>query len=177
MINVSAVPDASNNIRHVATMKKLLVLVVLSITFVACNQQQQNKIDSMLRPEQHAIEVLEKTAEAVNASCPTKAGENYTLVGVHLANGRWTYCYTVAEDSVVRFDNPLSNEAFAKGMKNATTETIVRNPSMMTMVNQLIDAKTDLMYEYTGIETGKTVTIFFTYPELRMIRDMANQSK
>jgi hypothetical protein len=47
----------------------------------------------------------------------------------------------------------------------------------MPMVNQLINAKSDLMYEYTGVETGKTVTIFFTYPELRMIRDLANQSK
>lgn len=157
-------------------MKKLLVLL-LSITLVACNQQQQNKVDSVLRPEQHANEVLEKTAEAVNASCPAKAGEKYILVGVQLGNGKWTYCYTVAEDSVVRFDNPLSNEAFARGMKNATAETMVKNPSMMTMVNQLIDAKTDLMYEYTGLETGKTVTIIFTYPELRMIRDMANQSK
>ncbi len=144
---------------------------------VACNQQQRNSVDSVLRPEQHAQEVLEKTAEAVNASCPTKAGEKYTLVGVQLGKGKWTYCYTVAEDSIVRFDNPLSNEAFAKGMKNATAEVIVKTPSMMTMVNQLIDAKTDLVYEYTGIETGQTATIIFTYPELRMIRDLANQSK
>ncbi|MBO4564306.1 MAG: hypothetical protein J5720_02610 [Bacteroidaceae bacterium] len=158
-------------------MKKLFIFLTLSLILVACNQQQRNSVDSVLRPEQHAVEVLEKTAEAVNASCPAKAGEKYTLVGVQLGNGKWTYCYTVAEDSIVKFDNPLSNEAFAKGMKKATAETIVKTPSMMAMVNQLIDAKTDLMYEYTGSETGKTATIIFTYPELRMIRDIANQSK
>ena len=158
-------------------MKKIFILFALTCMLVACDQQQQNKVDSVLRPEEHAKEVLEKTAEAVNASCPTKAGEKYTLVGVLLGNGKWTYCYTVAEDSVVRFDNPLSTEAFAKGMKNATAETILKNPSMITMINQLIEAKTDLMYEYTGSETGQTATIIFSYPELRMIRDMANQSK
>lgn len=47
-------------------MKKLLMLFVLSSMLVACNQQQRNSVDSMLRPEQHAMEVLEKTAEAVN---------------------------------------------------------------------------------------------------------------
>ena len=77
----------------------------------------------------------------------------------------------------MRFDSPASNLAFAQGMKKATAETIAKTPSMMTMVNQLIDAKTDLMYEYTGVETGKTVTVFFSYPELRMIRDLASQSK
>ena len=158
-------------------MKKLLMLFVLSSMLVACNQQQRNSVDSMLRPEQHAMEVLEKTAEAVNASCPATAGDKYTLVGVQLSKGKWTYCYTVAEDIVVRFDSPASNLAFAQGMKKATAETIAKTPSMMTMVNQLIDAKTDLMYEYTGLETGKTVTVFFSYPELRMIRDLASQSK
>ena len=158
-------------------MKKLFILFLLTCMLVACNQQQQNKLDSILRPEEHATEVLKKTAEAVNASCPAKAGDKYTLVGVQLGKGKWTYCYTVAEDSVVRFDNPLSNEAFAKGMKKATAEVIANTPSMVTMVNQLIDAKNDLMYEHTGLETGKTATIIFTYPELRMIRDLANQSK
>ena len=158
-------------------MKKIFILFALTCILVACNQQQQNKMDSVLRPEEHAKEVLKKTAEAVNASCPAPAGLKYTLVGVHLSEGKWTYCYTVAEDSVVRFDNPISNEVFAKGMKNATTETILKNPSMMTMINQLIEAKTDLTYEYTGSETGKTATIIFSYPELRMIRDMANNSK
>ena len=158
-------------------MKKVVIGLFVMMGLVACNEQQRNAVDSVLRTEQHAKEVLEKTAEAVNASCPAPAGDKYTLVGVHLSEGKWTYCYTVAEDSVVRFDNPISNEVFAKGMKNATTETILKNPSMMTMINQLIEAKTDLTYEYTGSETGKTATIIFSYPELRMIRDMANNSK
>ena len=158
-------------------MKKVIIGLFVMMGLVACNEQQRNAVDSVLRTEQHAKEVLEKTAEAVNASCPAPAGDKYTLVGVHLSDGKWTYCYTVAEDSVVRFDNPISNEVFAKGMKNATTETILKNPSMMTMINQLIEAKTDLTYEYTGSETGKTATIIFSYPELRMIRDMANNSK
>lgn len=158
-------------------MKKVIIGLFVMTGLVACNEQQRNAVDSVLRTEQHAKEVLEKTAEAVNASCPAPAGDKYTLVGVHLSEGKWTYCYTVAEDSVVRFDNPISNEVFAKGMKNATTETILKNPSMMTMINQLIEAKTDLTYEYTGSETGKTATIIFSYPELRMIRDMANNSK
>jgi len=158
-------------------MKKVIIGLFVMMGLVACNEQQRNAVDSVLRTEQHAKEVLEKTAEAVNASCPAPAGDKYTLVGVHLSEGKWTYCYTVAEDSVVRFDNPISNEVFAKGMKNATTETILKNPSMMTMINQLIEAKTDLTYEYTGSETGKTATIIFSYPELRMIRDMANNSK
>ena len=158
-------------------MKKVIIGLFVIMGLVACNEQQRNAVDSVLRTEQHAKEVLEKTAEAVNASCPAPAGDKYTLVGVHLSEGKWTYCYTVAEDSVVRFDNPISNEVFAKGMKNATTETILKNPSMMTMINQLIEAKTDLTYEYTGSETGKTATIIFSYPELRMIRDMANNSK
>lgn len=147
------------------------------MVLVACNQQQRNSIDSVLRPEQHAQEVLEKTAETINATCPSKTGDRYVLMGVVYSQGKWTYCYTVEEDSVVKFDNPAANEAFAKGMKNATIETIISTPSMMPMVNQLIEAKSDLMYEYTGLETGKTVTIIFTYPELRLIRDMANQSK
>ena len=158
-------------------MKKVIIGLFVMMGLVACNEQQRNAVDSVLRTEQHAKEVLKKTAEAVNASCPAPAGDKYTLVGVHLSEGKWTYCYTVAEDSVVRFDNPISNEVFAKGMKNATTETILKNPSMMTMINQLIEAKTDLTYEYTGSETGKTATIIFSYPELRMIRDMANNSK
>ncbi|MBQ7685659.1 MAG: hypothetical protein IJT28_00320 [Bacteroidaceae bacterium] len=158
-------------------MKKVLIGLFVMMGLVACNEQQRNAVDSVLRTEQHAKEVLEKTAEAVNASCPVPAGDKYMLVGVLLSDGKWTYCYTVAEDSVVRFDNPLSNEAFAKGMKNATAETMVQTPSMMKMVNQLIEAKTDLMYEYTGVETGKTVTIIFTYPELRMIRDMSHNSQ
>jgi len=155
-------------------MKRILIGMIVMMGLTTCNEQQRNAVDSVFRSEQHAKEVLKKTAEAVNASCPAPAGDKYVLVGVHLSEGKWTYCYTVAEDSVVRFDNPLANEAFAKGMKNATAETIAQTPSMMTMVNQLIEAKTDLMYEYTGIETGKTVTIIFTYPELRMIRDVSH---
>ena len=158
-------------------MKRIMIGLLVTMVLTACNQQQRNVVDSVLRSEQHAQEVLEKTAETVNATCPSKTGDKYVLMGVVYGNQKWTYCYTVAEDSIVRFDNPLSNEAFAKGMKNATIETIMKTPSMMPMVNQLIDAKCDLMYEYTGVETGKTVTIFFTYPELRMIRDLANQSK
>ena len=158
-------------------MKRVMIGLLVMMGLIACNQQQRNVVDSVLRSEQHAQEVLEKTAETVNATCPSKTGDKYVLMGVVYGNQKWTYCYTVAEDSIVRFDNPLSNEAFAKGMKNATIETIIKTPSMMPMVNQLIDAKSDLMYEYTGIETGKTVTIFFTYPELCMIRDLANQSK
>ena len=158
-------------------MKRLFIGLMMLMGLTACNQQQRNAVDSVLRSEQHAKEVLEKTAETVNATCPSKSGDKYVLMGVVYGNQRWTYCYTVAEDSIVRFDNPLSNEAFAKGKKNATIETIIKTPSMMPMVNQLIEAKTDLMYEYTGLETGKTVTIFFTYPELRMIRDMAHNSQ
>ena len=158
-------------------MKKVIIGLLVMTGLVACNQKQRNLVDSVLRSEQHAQEVLEKTAETVNATCPSKTGDKYVLMGVVYGNKKWTYCYTVAEDSIVRFDNPLSNEAFAKGMKNATIETIILTPSMMPMVNQLIDAKSDLMYEYTGVETGKTVTIIFTYPELRMIRDMALNSQ
>ena len=158
-------------------MKKVIIGLFVMMGLVACNEQQRKAVDSVLRTEQHAKEVLEKTAEAVNASCPSKTGDKYILMGVVYGNQKWTYCYTVLEDSIVKFDNPMANEAFAKGMKNATIETIIKTPSMMPMVNQLIEAKSDLMYEYTGMESGKTVTIIFTYPELRMIRDMSHNSQ
>ena len=41
-------------------MKRLFIGLMMLMGLTACNQQQRNAVDSVLRSEQHAKEVLEK---------------------------------------------------------------------------------------------------------------------
>lgn len=153
----------------------ILVAVFMLLGFESCNRQQRDEMSLKVMSDEKAIKELTGAAETVNQACPMHVDSKTTLLGASFREKKWTYYYEVAEDSVVRFDNQLFNENIKAGLKESTRKNILTSPDMLTMLRALIKVKADLLYSYQGTESGHSIDVIFTYPELRVMVDvMAN---
>ena len=153
-------------------MRKFIVLFIISACLLSCNRQKRETAAIAAKPESSMVEELNAAAAQVNSVCPVEAGEHNTLTGVTFKDNVWTYNYTIAEDSIVTFQNSVVNETIKERMKTSTRDKILTNPSMKTMVEALIKVKADLVYQFKGDKTGTVIKVIYTNPELRVMMDV-----
>lgn len=148
------------------------IAAFLLIGFASCNRQQRDAVSLKVMSDEKAIRELTEAAETVNKACPIHTDNKTTLLAVSFREHKWTYYYEVAEDSVVRFDNAVFNENIKAGLKASTRENLLASHDMLTMLRALIKVNADLVYSYKGKESGHSINVMFTYPELRVMVDV-----
>jgi len=152
-----------------------MLLIMLLLMTEACNKQKRDSITIQLHPASFAEKQLKDAVKQMNASCPIKAGKRELLEGAEFKDNKWIYYYAVKEDSLVMFDNPIQNEQFAVAMKQSTSEGILGNPSMLTMIEALIKVDAQLVYKYRGTRSGKTIDVCFTSNELKVMKEVMTE--
>ncbi len=155
----------------------VIIFFSVIVCLCCCNRQQRDSMTIKLQSDESTRKELVEAVNQVNAACPMKASEHNILEGASFKDGKWTYMYSVVEDSIITFQNKTVNDAVKENMKNATREKILQTPSMLTMVEALIKVKADLVYQFKGDKTGTVITVNYTYPELRVMMDVARNQK
>lgn len=155
----------------------VIISCVVLACFCCCNRQQRDTMTIQLQSDESTRNELIEAVNKVNAACPVKASDHNILEGASFKDGKWTYMYSVVEDSIITFQNETVNKAVEANMKNATRDRILKTPSMVTMVEALIKVKADLVYQFKGDKTGTVITVAYTYPELRVMMDVVRNQK
>lgn len=155
----------------------VIIFCVVLACFCCCNRQQRDTMTIQLQSDESTRNELIEAVNKVNAACPVKASDHNILEGASFKDGKWTYMYSVVEDSIITFQNETVNKAVEANMKNATRDRILKTPSMVTMVEALIKVKADLVYQFKGDKTGTVITVAYTYPELRVMMDVVRNQK
>lgn len=160
------------NMKWLGILIPILIALIGAAIYFGLDRQKRDAITIQIQPESFAHKELEKAANQVNASCPIKAGSHSILEGAKFEKDKWTYFYTVQEDSVVLNNNQLEIDQMEANMKEAIRNQLLSGNSMLTMIEALIKVKADLHYLYHGEKSGTTFTVVFTYPELRVMKDV-----
>lgn len=147
---------------------------MITLCLFGCDKQKRDSLALKIQPDSSTKKELIEAAEHVNASCPIKAGRYDILEGAKFEDTKWTYIYTVKEDSLITFDNEAFNANLKAGLKEFTRKKILSGSSTKTMIEALIKVKADLVYKFHGDRTGATIEVLYTYPELRVMMDMMN---
>lgn len=158
-------------------MRNILVLLAVAVCLVACDREKKNSVAISMQPESTTVDELSAAAAQVNAACPVKAGEYNTMDSVSYRDNVWTYYYSVAEDSIVTFQNQVVNQTMEERMKQSTRDKIFSNAAMRTMVEAFVKVKADLVFKFRGDRTGTTIKVVYTNPELRVMMDVMRNQK
>ena len=153
-----------------------IILCMVGSIISSCDRKQRDSMSLQLMSDDTARKELQQAAESINESCPLKADEKTQMEGASFTGNKWTYYYTVYEDTLVRFDNEVFNEGIKASLKESTRKHILATPDMQTMIKALIKVKADLVYQYRGSTSGKNIDVVFTYPELRVITDVMSKN-
>lgn len=151
------------------------LILILLVCLASCNRQQRDQATLKVMTDSSVKSQLDEAAYVVNQACPVHTDSTTTLIAASFRDNRWTYYYEVKEDSIVRFDNDILNSAIQANLKQSTQYHIVKSPDMLTMLRALIKINGDLVYEYKGSETGKSINVIFTFAELRVMVDLMSQ--
>lgn len=154
-------------------MKKhiLQLFIVIAPILASCTQHPSDNVSNMVTGNEKAIAELTEAARTVCKSCPIKTDDNMVLEGATFSHNQWTYHYVVKEDSVVNFNLADQNASIREGLKQSTQRHITESIDMITMLRALVQANADLIYEYRGNESGKTIKVQFTFAEIRVMVD------
>lgn len=159
--------------------KKLIVsiglccmLCVSGGVISSCDNKQRDSLAIKLMSDDKAYKELQEATETVNKACPIQTDDRTVMEGASFNGNKWTYHYTIQEDTLIRFDNEVFNASIAAGLKESTRKNIYASPNMLTMIKALIKVKADLVYQYRGSVSGKAIDVVFTYPELRVMNDV-----
>ena len=150
------------------------LIIAIAAIFTSCTQHPKDNVYKMVAGNEKAIAELTEAARTVSMSCPIRTADNMVLEGATFSHNRWTYHYVVREDSLVDFNLADHTDIIREGLKRSTQRHITESKDMMTMLRTLVKANADLIYEYRGNKSGKTIRVQFTFAEIRVMVDAMN---
>lgn len=127
-------------------MKKIIMLMLLLVTLVACNQPSE-------REKANAREFLRNEISFANDQLTGMQMDYATISdGCNFMNDNVYYYYTIDED-YINISDMIANEREIKRNLRSTLESM---PETEALIQNLKKINGKIIYQYTGDITGKT---------------------